>query len=202
MQTWATVFARPRSSASFSSTNKHVLDSSLPFSRRLGPAVLNSIVIGIGFGFVVSVLVGSSIQLVHKIEMIRALMEINATLEEAEATNAALTSLLSLPPIFTTFMEEGAQLSNLSYRCSQIWACWGIVWIAVSQSANAETRTTTDSLFSSSPTQQLPSPSSSPSLNKNVISSAPSRPPEVYRPPRSSTSSRTKPSGLELVPST
>lgn len=64
--------------------------------------------------------------------MIRALMKINASLDKAEATNAALTSLVALLPLFTTFMEEGARLGSLSYRCSQIWACWGIIWIAVS----------------------------------------------------------------------
>lgn len=99
--------------------------------------MLNSIVIGVGLGFVISVLVGSSLQLVHKVKMIRALMKINAALDEAESTNAALTSLLALLPSFTTFMEEGTRLSNLSYRSSQIWACWGIIWIAVSRDLGA-----------------------------------------------------------------
>lgn len=77
--------------------------------------------------------------LLHKTKLMEALWTINEALDRAKATNASLTSLMSLLPTFAVFMDEGDQLGVFGRRLGQILACWGLIWLLVSRcGSNAE----------------------------------------------------------------
>ena len=190
---------------SFSSSGKHVLDSSSPFRRRLGPRVLNSVLVFIAFSFVAGILIGSAFQMSTKMRLMRALSVINAALDEAEATGAAVTSLLSLLPVFSEFIAAGEAVKVAGDRSCQVWACWGIIWVAVSDKATLATTELTFARQAYPPaalslvrTLRKQQQHLQRSLNNlQEVDQLTSKPPETYRPrlngTRTSSSSTSSP---------
>lgn len=143
--------------------------------------------------------------LLHKTKLMEALWTINEALDRAKATNVPLTSLMSLLPTFAVFMEEGNQLGVFGHRLGQILACWGLIWLLVSRCpSNAKTSRLTP-VIRTRPQTYPPAALSliltltkqerhlaSSLANFHDVDALASRPPDVYRPTRTSTSSSKK----------
>ncbi|KAL8286789.1 hypothetical protein RQP46_004317 [Phenoliferia psychrophenolica] len=78
-----------------------------PGYQRIGPHTLNAIMISLAVAFVLSILVARVFIVIAHKAMTDALAIIDAKLEEAEETNAPISSLLSIVPDFEVFVQKG-----------------------------------------------------------------------------------------------
>lgn len=84
-----------------------------------------------GVLFLLTIIVGRAITTITRRDMMRALDQINATLDVAAATGAALESLFSLLPVFEVFIAKGQLLEEQEMTCVKVWAAWAIIWLVV-----------------------------------------------------------------------
>jgi hypothetical protein len=92
---------------------------------------MNTIMITTSIAFILSIVVGRAVTTITRGQMVYSLDSLDASLTQASATNAPLTSLFVLLPVFQDFINYGQKLSRQEMICVKVWAAWAVFGILV-----------------------------------------------------------------------